>query len=797
MNFEVSYIGDYEYNLPEGGYLAEKDADYVQACHALVTCASEKKPLKIWVRKGYHFSWLQKFCEQIHLSCYFSEKTARLVLADAWNVTVPEWLKDEDVVTLRLLDLNIKPDRSCRFEEALLDHFLGPAFRGDRLDWNRIAELVMVLSRQETKELFERYPLLSRCLQEQSQVWMIHADQNWEKTLLNFLISEPGQLWRDLSLWAIFSGYPAKLLEYVLPLPRAIFLRSIPMDLVKAFPLERKAIEEATTHIEMFFKDVGKDIASSDDFQKTVQCLSGRLIMEFKLVKNLLAAGRFVAGPEDIRVVREKFHHCSGLDAAELATLDFLMVPQRPVIPEKGAFNSPAEWTAWTVDTYISYRYWQTQTGSQDAELEEVVQSFSDWYVREYVAIHQDAEVSLVHVLSSFRDSLQSEGLSLIVLADGIPLTFWPMFPEALQKVGFYRHALAYRFAPLPTDTEFVKPSIFSGAWNPLQKSYEAILRERAANDWAGKRVVYLPNLKMLSDFSPPAEPTIIFLNLLAGDEILHGDMEAKGTTYAEELYRLFGRLGDMSAALLERWPGPRKAFGLYLLTDHGACRILEEEKRSFESKIISKLFADEKRRFAMIEKETADHIPENLWAMGYRFTQPFAKEEKVFFIPRGHNTVRAGRAEKGYTHGGPTPEEVIVPVAVFKAMKAAWKAPAARFVDLRMDPGTGKAVFYIQRVTSLRIEIINPNPEDIRIVRTAILKPDAEIKGEETPLISKGQTTTIGVACYFNKSSLGQEELIVQCVFEIAGEERVMEMKLAAEFKSALTGGFSLKDLK
>ena len=66
--------------------------------------------------------------------------------------------------------------------------------------------------------------------------------------------------------------------------------------------------------------------------------------------------------------------------------------------------------------------------------------------------------------------------------------------PGGLAKGGFYRHALAYRFAPLPTDTEFVKPSIFSGAWNPLQKSYEAILRERATNDWAGKRVVYLPN---------------------------------------------------------------------------------------------------------------------------------------------------------------------------------------------------------------------------------------------------------------------------------------------------------------
>ena len=105
----------------------------------------------------------------------------------------------------------------------------------------------------------------------------------------------------------LLSGYPAKLLEYVVPFSRRIFLRGIPANVLKAIPLEPKGIEEATTQIEMFFKDVGKDIASSDDFQKTVQCLSGRLIMEFKLVKNLLATGRFVPGPEDIRVVKKNF----------------------------------------------------------------------------------------------------------------------------------------------------------------------------------------------------------------------------------------------------------------------------------------------------------------------------------------------------------------------------------------------------------------------------------------------------------------------------------------------------------
>ena len=56
MNFEVSYIGDYAYRLPEDVLLAEKDADYVRACHALIASASKKTSLKIWVRKHYIYT---------------------------------------------------------------------------------------------------------------------------------------------------------------------------------------------------------------------------------------------------------------------------------------------------------------------------------------------------------------------------------------------------------------------------------------------------------------------------------------------------------------------------------------------------------------------------------------------------------------------------------------------------------------------------------------------------------------------------------------------------------------------
>ncbi|MBU2027973.1 MAG: hypothetical protein KJ814_10210, partial [Proteobacteria bacterium] len=105
MSVEISYIGDYDQQPPEGVLLLETDADYLKACHALSEGASGETRLIVLVRKRHHFVWLQKFCDEIRMVVQFTEKTARDLLADAWNVFVPDWLTDEDCLSMKLLDL--------------------------------------------------------------------------------------------------------------------------------------------------------------------------------------------------------------------------------------------------------------------------------------------------------------------------------------------------------------------------------------------------------------------------------------------------------------------------------------------------------------------------------------------------------------------------------------------------------------------------------------------------------------------------------------------------------------------
>lgn len=795
---EVSLIRSYDQSLDEDTTLVNSDADYVRACHALREAFSSEKPLKVWVRQKCHFDWLRNFTEQTNITCTFTEKTPRLILAEKWNVTIPDWLDDEMVTGEHLLHLPVDSEHPARFEDRMLVFFLGTTFYADHLESTNLSEIVVAVNSPEMAGHLSKYPVLRRCLEEKIKKWERRTGKAWVRRLCNELLKDAKGVWKDFTLWSLLAGYPEKLLNYVLPTERILWLKRVPLEALRDLTLYRVSIDQASTQIEMFFKDreLGTSIKSSKDFAKVLQCTSGRVTKEFQLVRDLLASNSFEVSRKDVSGVRNKFRSCPGVSTGNLIALERFVKPKRPSIPDKDESREADQWTKWVVEEYIPYRHWQTLNGYYDSEVESAVQLFSDWYLRAYGLIHQDEKKSLVHLLGHWGEKLRDDALSLILLIDSLPLTFWELLQNVLARAGFHRYELIYRFAPVPSYTEMVKRLILSGSWERHEKPYEDILTIRSEEDWRGKKIIYLPSLKALSELDVPDEACVAVLNFLALDEVLHSDVELKDTTYEEELHRLFTRLADSAKRLFEERQSPNGAFSLYVMTDHGASRILEEEKTSFDSKIVSKLFPDEKHRFSGIEKAEAAKIPQNLWDLGYRFNQPFVSEDFVYFIPRGHNTVKKPGIGGGYVHGGATPEEVLVPAAVFKLAKPAWKPLEARFLDLKIDRETGKASFYIQRVVPLRIEVQNPNTEAVRILQVDVVTPDTDVKSCRTPHIEASKYGVVVVECYFDKSAMENEELAVRFAYEIAGEEHVKDLKLAAEFKSAVIGGFSLKDL-
>lgn len=793
---EVSYIGDFDGSAPPDTTVVETDGDYVRACASLARVAESGHPERVWIRRRNHFSWLKDFAEQTRVSLSFGEKTSRAILGDLWRVSVPDWLTDEIVLQERLLELKVTSDHPSSFENRILEQFFGKVFEKEVLNPEDLASVLPSLASENAGRLLEQYPSLRRSLTSKCASWQNATKEPWLRKLGTMLAGGSDQVWKELTCLVLLRGYPPSLLEFVVPPDRVPLLRSIPPESLADLPLHSGGIEEAGSQIEIFFKDVGKDVTSGGDFQKVLLCTSGRIRQEFDHLRNILRTASFTPDQDLVRAIQEKFRKCPGLAEGQLRSLQQYIVPARPSTKNPDENWNAQDWLAWAVKEYFPYRHWQSISGTYDAEVEETVNAFTDWYTSEYVAVQHDPDLSLLNCLSPVARGLQTLGLSIVIVIDCLPSAFSPLLDGALRDAGFSRHDLRYRFAPLPTSTEYSKPRLLKGAWDVPESDYKKILGGRSKDDWGGAPVTYLASLKDLSELKAPEESSIVVLNLIATDEMLHKDLESENLTHEEELGRLFARLAETLQAFVAAWKGDREHVELHFVTDHGATRILDEEKTTFDSSIVGKLFEDEKHRFARIPKSESYEVPANLWGLGYRFEDPFSQQECVFFLPRGHNTVKSHSKSGAYTHGGATPEEVVVPCSLYKPVQAKWDRPAARFINLTQSEKTGRAQFYIQRIVTIEIELHNPNPTEISVVRCSVALPENDLKGFSLPIISGEQRASVLLDCYFKKSALGDHDMELEIVYEIAGETKTLGLVLPSEFRSAMSGGFSLKDL-
>ena len=792
---QVSHIGDYNQVVPDDILLVESDSDYVKICHALRRLIGTSQSTRVWVRQESHFQWLRSFIEQVGIEGRFDRKTPRLILAEKWGVSLPAWLDDELVLSQDLLGMVVSTENMISFSDVMLVFCLGESLGNQTLSTDNLSSIITAITQPKANQQFGKYPVLMRCLEEKCKVWSKNPQSHWVEDACDGIIRGPEEFWRELTLWALLAGYPSKLLEYVISPEKVGFLQGIPLEAVQTIPLHPVAVEQAWSQIEVFFNDISPSIMDEAAFFKVMDCVSGRIPPEFYRLLALIESGQFPPSEECIDRVRRTFKACPGVSSAALYSLSRFVKPNRPTLLKDGSERGARDWITWTVNEYVPYRHWQTLNGHYDQEVEEEVRWFSDWYTNEYVTVHHDGALSLVHVLTQWQEKIQKDQLSIILIIDCLPVAYWDLLEKALTKSGFHRHNIDYRFAPLPTDTEHTKPLLLRGTWDRRNQTYDDLLKERAKADWFEKKAVYLPDLKALAEFDSLCDGTILVLNLLSADNILHSDVESAGSTYHEELHRLFSRLADSVKSLLERWAGQRNDLGLYVVTDHGATMILDEEKSSLDSKVVNKLFQDSKHRFAAVETTEAETVSDNLWALGYRFCEPFSQQDRVYFIPGGHSTVRTTHTSHTYVHGGASPEEVIIPAAEFRPIKITWQDPSCRFLDLPLNKEK-KAMFYVCRIVRLRIEVQNRNNEPLRIFGLEVLTPVTDLKSYTTPVIAPMSSGIIDCDCYFAKQVVSEDSLRIQFSYEIAAEEHIYDIRLPVTFRSAITGGFSLKDL-
>ena len=786
---QICFIGDLQCEIPENVHLVETDGDYVKgAC--LLDKHKEGSTLVFRVRKKHYCFWLANLSEDLGLGEHTmqSEMTPRLVLASRWNVTVPDWLTDSLVVGNELLKMEPPSSPAQSFTDAFLSSRLSPEFASEKLTPEEVTKMVEISI--EKSKIIAEDELLKKALKDKFESWIANSPHHWAEYICGQIQDNPGQLWNELTLFKLLSRYPEKTLEFLVVPKHIPFLRSIPLSILEKLPLSPDALEQATNQINMICEEFINEIKTADNFLSFTSKMSGYVQREFQAVESILERNCFPVEPKIIGLLKKKFSNCPDINKLELAKLERFIVHPKPSSPNMQGDWDALKWMGWATEEYLGYREWQQKYEQFDKDIEEYSARFSDWYVENYIQVQKESGLSLVHSLSGWKDEILSDNVSIVLLIDCMPINIWRYLDEAMKNIGLHRHQLEYKYTPLPTYTKQVKKLILSGEWQQESENYGKIIEDRSADEWKGRKTFYTSNVHELQGIETD-EDCVILMNYVSGDEIMHSDHSTSGSSYEAEIIGKYEKLGSAIKSLSQRIKHSRE-IGIYVLTDHGATLILDEERKSFESGVVKRLFDDEHHRFAKVKDEEIAQVPESLWGMGYKFKPPFEPSNVTYFIPRGHNTVKHLKTNKVFTHGGATPEEVIVPTAVFRKAKVERKPLLPRFIGLKNQ----KLNLFIQRIQSIQMEFQNPNNEKAEIVEIVIDSPTCELKSYPPCVVPGRGIEKFEIQCSFPSTARNSNSLKMSIGYLIGGERITIKTEVDVSFKTAMKSGISLDDL-
>lgn len=787
----IQFVGELPKQKTDRSLEVASDADYLKAVASLREGVAVDQDV-IWVRQEHHFRWLSNLVEQCPSlaarSIEFDRATARTLMAQHWERELPSWLTDREILDHNLLEteLSAEGDDVCR---ALLHPIMGALPKG--FPPKKTGFLAQKLSDPATmKEL--QNEIMASSWQEVMKQWQDQPDSlPWQAAYLKRLQQDPKSLWDDLTTWSLLCNYPPQVQEYALSPAAVLLVRSIPSNALQAMGQSRAGAETARDQITQFFDQVNAD-AKGLPLATLIGFVSGQLVHEFDCLEKLLSRRSNEVTAAIVQEVKRRFKGCPGLTQSRIAALDQWVEPTRPELLDDS--TDAAAWVRWAKERYFDYRWWQIQHDVVDPDLERAVANFSQWYAANYSTVHADPSMSAVQRLSQWRESISQDTLSLILMVDNLPFFFWSILEEALQAAGMYCHQSDAVFVPLPSVTAISKPQIVSGEPDASGSDYLKLLKRQSAHSWDSREVTYLTGLHQLQEIQPDFQkPSVLLMNYLAADEALHEDRNHTGISWQEQLSLLFRKLAEGVAEFAREAREAGQKVSVYVLTDHGATLILPSERKEAESQLTKNLFPNEKYRSASMTLEEAATVPENLWILGTRFSSPLAPGQ-IHFIPRGHATVANAKNGRFFSHGGATPEEVIVPCGIFRLYRAERALPQIRFTHFQ--EGTEAPKWYVKRIVTLEVELMNPNPETCEIHSVKFEPAVGEIRGFEPTSLSAKSTKLIPLSLYFGNEATQQESLTFSFQFHFGQDSIEKTIEIPVSIHSAMSGGLNLNDL-
>lgn len=456
--------------------------------------------------------------------------------------------------------------------------------------------------------------------------------------------------------------------------------------------------------------------------QAAVASMSGWSDSELRAIEGVLVRNPDLLDQPLIYALRQRFQLLPEA-AASLDALEALLPPARPELPQ-GDW-SDQQWLRWATDTYMPYFAWTVRSQQPRDHQEACALAFETWLAGRYpVWLTSTGSPLITGQFTLLRDLLDAQPNAVVVwlVIDG--LTWWQgrMLHEIVRHHGLHPQRSEAGVAMLPSLTDISKRALVTGLpiTEPPRDTIAQAASEKLRRLGVRAHVGYDERDVLEAVRSPePPQCVLWFANML--DRLAHDrqtfadDSVVRG--YLEELVRTVGRIQGLC---VERG----RPFHVLVGSDHGSTLLpptAPSRKVPQAAHEVVDVWEDggEQRGAApvsaravqvsdaprlQLERPDEWHYLDHL-----RYQLP-----QDYLVPKGYAAV--GRRPGGWTHGGLTPEETIVPLLHL--------APEPLIVQNLNLTLSGRV--QPRKEGTLAFVLVNPNPAPLEaaVLRIADLPP-------------------------------------------------------------------------
>jgi hypothetical protein len=762
-------------------------SDYARAYKLATESLKTKKAAKIIVKNPTVYAWLSRLKEK------YSETTLEVqeikpstLLAEKWGFNIPPDVTDQEIVELNLLNLAVEKGSYPSFTDFVLSKFVSPTMCPETIPLENLSNLVTAICTEEVQANLQRN-LVQREFERKIENWLKNAKDEHEKEVIEYLLRDPKELNRALSLYAVLANYPNEVGERAAG--KVIYaiktLRLVPASI----KVDRTDIETAVNNIEIFLNSQFKNGLSQSDALKIVEWASGLVPEEFRILAKTFEQSPNVLTNEILKSLKTKFSDVLPVVQPELRKLALLLRPSIPCFPE-------SSWDAvkmleWATQQYLPFHFWLEETNNEDKNLSNQSESFGDWLYSNFINIRSNFPNIVYKILPNIINMHTSDKCLLILVIDNFNYKFADVLTSLLQNHGFRLDQKTPYFSMIPSETETSKRCLLAGQpkASEILPDYDSLISNEWRQCFPDRRFIYLRSTVELEN-AKASIGDVLFVNCIQIDDVLHQDERKLGKRHSVAVEAELQNIANLVTGFFNQ-NGLTNSAQIIICSDHGSTMIPTSVHNEIDPAFFVGKSLDTHHRFLTVSQEEYEKLPANIKFQCYFLdSASFGLPENVL-IAKGYYRFRK-TTEHFFVHGGLSPEETIVPFIALEGGKIAFKKPSFKLLQNEFR--------YLTKA-SVEIEIVNENSVSIEDARTSIVpegRKDIEII-EPAPIIEKIDPASLSktkIICRFYKSFDPSKGLEIAVEFKFLGKPYVETKSFTVQMKSLMETSFKLGEL-